>query len=269
MNLRVFAILFILLFFISLNGEVTNNFAYADFLKSEELYDLAIGEYYRSMYNGSKEDTTRALFGIAECYAKSHKFIEAAKTYEKLEDQEINWDAIKLHTFLLTDIKYYYESNKLIDKFIQALPKEKQDSLLIYKAVNLINLGKYNEAEETLNQISTDYPKSRALDIQAIMDESLPLKFKKSGKAVFFQAILPGAGYLYCKMPQTALATLVVNSLFGYTIMDNFKRGNTGSGVFFSVIGTGFYLGSIYGSLQAVSKYNKREMENFSNKIRP
>jgi hypothetical protein len=51
--------------------------------------------------------------------------------------------------------------------------------------------------------------------------------------------------------------------------MDNFKRGNTGSGVFFSVIGTGFYLGSIYGSLQAVSKYNKREMENFSNKIRP
>lgn len=251
------------------SGEISS-FKYADYLYESGLYELAIPEYYRTIYCGTDSDTIRGLLGVALCYTESGKYIEASGIYEQIEMRDkFNWNAVKNHTSLLTDIKHFYESNLVINKHINLFPIEHQDTLRLYNAVNWVNLGKFDKAKDVLSDISTGYPKLHAESLLGIMDEHLPLKNKNKTKAVLLQAILPGAGYLYCNMPQTALATLVVNSIMGFAMYDSFNKNNNGSGVFFSVIGIGFYLGSIYGSFQALDKYNNRELEKFSRKIQP
>lgn len=261
---------FLIICTIHLSGETSSRFGYADFLKNSKRYEIALAEYYRAMYQGAEEDTLRALYGIADCYENKQLYLEAASIFEQIETRNNdNWTAIYKHVVMLNKIRYFYESNIVIDKHLNLQSVGRQDTLLLYKTVNLINLGRYSDAKQTIGSITAGYPKTRASEISEVMNRNLPLKYKNKTKAFLLQTVLPGSAYLYCDMPQTALATLVVNSLMGYTIYDNFRQGNTGSGVFFSVIGTGFYLGSIYGSLQAVSKYNYRELEEFSIKIIP
>ncbi len=250
--------------------ESVNKHEFADYLYQSKLYEMAIPEYYRAMYNGSTADSIRSLTSIARCYANTLHIIESVNTYKKISDYDpTNWEASYSRALLLNQIHNFYESNTTINEVISKYAGAKQDSLRLVKAVNYINLGRYMESYDVLSEITTPDIKQRATRIKAVLDSNLPLKTKKNMHAVLLQAIIPGSGYLYCGMPQTALATFVVNSLLGFAVYDNFHKGNTGSGLVFSITAGGFYLGSIFGGLQAVSKYNNRLLENLSLQIYP
>jgi hypothetical protein len=254
----------------NLSGEALEKSGVANFLSSQGQYQSAIAEYYKSMYNGSRDDSIKAYFSIAKCNSEAGKQLEALHVYKQIEKlSPNNWQAISSHVKLLSDIHYFNESNRLIDSHLDIFSGAQQDTLLLYYGVNLINLGKYDEARVKLGSITNPHVRQRSISIVQVMDSHLPLKTKSATQAILMQAVLPGAGYMYCKMPQTAVATLLTNALMGYTTYDNFKRGNTGSGVFFSVFTTGFYLGSVFGSMQAVSRYNQDKLQKFKSKIHP
>jgi hypothetical protein len=69
---------------------------------------------------------------------------------------------------------------------------------------------------------------------------------------------IPGAGYLYAGRPATALASFVVNGLFFWTAYDFIAAKRYGAGATALVLGSGFYLGNIRGSMHAARAYNAK-----------
>jgi tetratricopeptide (TPR) repeat protein len=69
-------------------------------------------------------------------------------------------------------------------------------------------------------------------------------------------SIIPGAGYLYAGYKQTALASLIVNGLFGYATYQAFEQDNEGLGALLGIVSFGWYTGNIYGSVISAQRHN-------------
>lgn len=79
----------------------------------------------------------------------------------------------------------------------------------------------------------------------------------RSPKTAAWLATIPGLGYLYAGHPQTALSALIVLGALGGGTWQLFDSGNSGIGALTGFIGFAWYTGSIYGSYQAVDRYNR------------
>ena len=80
--------------------------------------------------------------------------------------------------------------------------------------------------------------------------------------------LFPGSGYAYLKMPQTALATFITLSLFGYTTHKSIESSNSFGSTFGGILFSGFYIGSIYGANQNAAKKRNLKLESEVFKIR-
>lgn len=86
-------------------------------------------------------------------------------------------------------------------------------------------------------------------------------KKKSIGAAGLYNAILPGAGYLYVGQTQSAVTALVLNSLFIWSSYHCFTHGHTAAGIILTSFEVGWYFGGIYGAKEAARFYNERLFE--------
>lgn len=86
-------------------------------------------------------------------------------------------------------------------------------------------------------------------------------KKKSIGAAGLYNAILPGAGYLYVGQTQSAVTALVLNSLFIWSAYHCFTHGHTAAGIILTSFEVGWYFGGIYGAKEAARFYNERLFE--------
>jgi hypothetical protein len=84
---------------------------------------------------------------------------------------------------------------------------------------------------------------------------------KSISKAQGFNALLPGAGYLYVGQKQSALTAFLLNSVFIAAAVHFFKHHHIAAGVIFTSLETGWYFGGIYGAGEAAKLYNERIYE--------
>ena len=94
------------------------------------------------------------------------------------------------------------------------------------------------------------------------------LSSMKSPRLAGALGVVPGAGYLYCRRPGDALAAFLFNSMMMLAAYEAFDNGNGALGAVISVVELGFYGGSIYGSVGAAHKYNKRQTAFFLDRLR-
>ena len=88
-------------------------------------------------------------------------------------------------------------------------------------------------------------------------------KDKKSvAKAQFYNAILPGAGYLYLGQKQAATTAFLLNGLTTFASYYFFKNDNIPAGVIMASIEAGWYFGGITGAKESAKLYNERIYEN-------
>jgi hypothetical protein len=98
----------------------------------------------------------------------------------------------------------------------------------------------------------------------AVLDRTDPgfCRFDRSPAcAGLLSTLIPGAGYLYADRPGTAIASLLINGLFAWSSYDFFSHKLYGAGATSVLLGSGFYLGGIRGSLRAASKYNETSLK--------
>jgi hypothetical protein len=69
-------------------------------------------------------------------------------------------------------------------------------------------------------------------------------------------AVIPGAGFLYTGRFHDAAAAFVVNTGLGLAAWKAFDQDNPALGTMVGLAGSGFYFGSIYGSISAAHKHN-------------
>ena len=113
-------------------------------------------------------------------------------------------------------------------------------------------------------ELAEEYPQEKYLqDILVAYD-----KEKKSiGKAQAFNALLPGAGYLYLGQKQSAITAFLLNGLFITAAYEFFHHGNTAGGIIFTSFEAGWYFGGIYGAAESGKLYNERIYEKITNPV--
>jgi len=252
-----------------LSQELVNINKFASQLMQDEEYYRAITEYKRAnSYYPDNNNFTQNLEAIARCYLLADHKIEAINSFKKvLQYDPVNQDAILSIVNTYSQISYFYESNNIIEEYLDIFKGEDRDLLLLNNSLNYINLEKYNQAEEVLNLVETQKYIKKSSEFKHILAE-LPLKQKKKSTAVISGLILPGSGYFYTGRNQTGFAALVVNLLLGYATYDCFQNDKQGLGIVSGVFFTSFYLGSVYGSIQVVDDYNKEIKINFIKKFK-
>ncbi|WP_139795687.1 tetratricopeptide repeat protein [Desulfocicer vacuolatum] len=80
---------------------------------------------------------------------------------------------------------------------------------------------------------------------------------EKSPFVAGITALVPGGGFLYCQRYQDALAAFIINAGLIFAAHQSFDRGDNILGGLLSVVESGFYGGSIYGSISSAHKYNR------------
>lgn len=97
--------------------------------------------------------------------------------------------------------------------------------------------------------------------------ESYRKEAKSIRKAEVFNALLPGAGYWYVGLKETAVTALLVNSLFIAAAAHFIDRGNGAAAIFTLSLESGWYFGGIYGAGLAAKRYNECLYERYAENI--
>lgn len=90
---------------------------------------------------------------------------------------------------------------------------------------------------------------------------------KSVRKAEMLNAVLPGAGYWYVGMKQTAVTAFLVNSLFIAAAAHFITHGNGAAGAITLSLESGWYFGGIYGAGLAAKSYNEQLYCTYAEKI--
>ena len=240
--------------------ESENIIKVADEFYKKNQFDFAIIEYERANLLYPKN----AMFisnqeRIAECYFKKGYFIESIKVHQSILDVKNNYlnSVLKIsHSYQM--MNQYRKSNSLINEYSDNFSGSKFDTLQIIKSSNYFALMKLDSAKFILKKISDKKLEMKVNKNIRIIKEFEQNTFKNPKLAKSLNIIFPGLGYLYIGLPETAVATFVVESLFLYstimTYQNNYSIGTLFGGLFF----TGFYFGSVYGAEQFAIKKKKR-----------
>lgn len=240
--------------------ESENIIKVADEFYKKNQFDFAIIEYERANLLYPKN----AMFfsnqeRIAECYFKKGYFIESIKVHQSILDVKNNYlnSVLKIsHSYQM--MNQYRKSNSLINEYSDNFSGSKFDTLQIIKSSNYFALMKLDSAKFILKNISDKKLEKKVNKNIRIIKEFEQNTFKNPKVAKSLNIIFPGLGYLYIGLPETAVATFVVESLFLYstimTYQNNYSIGTLFGGLFF----TGFYFGSVYGAEQFAIKKKKR-----------
>jgi len=128
----------------------------------------------------------------------------------------------------------------------------------LLRGVSLLYLNAGQEARKTLEDIPNSFYYENHLDKEFLIklsNESTSLK-KRSPLIAGISAFVPGGGYAYNGLWQTAASTLLLNTALYGSSLELRKNGLPISSAIVALISFGYHLGSIYGSISAVNQYN-------------
>lgn len=188
-------------------------------------------------------------------------------------------------------LSYYFGQRyqEVIDAFNNSKLSKVDDNFPAFQDLLVIlydsygQLGQEDKAQQILQIIQRYYPETyeKLLISSALLDADFPrlesfseqnpqltqlLDNYQSGeksvaKTKFFNAVLPGSGYLYIGQKQTALTAFLVNGLFIAAAVHFFQKGQIAAGIITSSFEAGWYFGGIYGAGQETKFYNQRLYE--------
>lgn len=108
------------------------------------------------------------------------------------------------------------------------------------------------------------YPTAAILDrLDGVAD--LP---RKEPALAGLLALVPGAGHAYCGRYQDALVALVLNGALGWAAVEAASNDSPALAGVLGLVGTGFYVGNIYGAIGAAHKANQETGRAFVEDIR-
>lgn len=199
-----------------------------------------------------KERRMQIEFHILECYFLAGKYQETVETFEfgAIRGATSAFPAFRdllvmlYESYLKTG---YPEKSKVI---MMLLEKGDPEGALELKLFTAIDEGDLPFAAT----ISDNTPAKE--DVQQFINLYCSCK-KSVCKAQAFNAILPGAGYLYVGQKKTALTSLVINTCFIAAAYYFFDHGNWGAGLFTTSLECGWYFGGINGAGLAAKEYNE------------
>jgi|TARA_B100001105_G_C22365942_1_gene432627 tetratricopeptide (TPR) repeat protein len=241
---------------------------FANQLYEEKEYFRAITEYKRlNSFFPDNPNYIQNKIMIVNCYYNAGHLIEAIS-----ELKELNIIYPKYFNFIyreakiLNEISHYFESNEIIQNNLNKFKQVQNDSLIYLSAINLFRLQKIDDSKEVLDKIiNSSSLYYVAQETKTYISNYDKLRFKNRKYAGYLNLVIPGSGYFYLGMEQTALATFFIESLFIGILNKSLQNNTTGTSMLTGFLFSGIHLGATYGAVEQADKLNKNIFKEFCN----
>jgi hypothetical protein len=260
--------LFLVLLLVSFNAISQNVFdeahtrKYASYLNASGQYELASKEYERLYFFDSKDDTLKA--NLMRAYRLSNK-VELAFQKRKMyypDSLVMPWISALEYSKVLFTLEKWNEGSA----FWNSVPSFKKQDAVIFEATKNVYTNKIALAR---NVLATQAFQENLVwqEYSTILAKST--KTKKPGLAGLLSVFVPGLGKVYAKDWKDGLLTFVFTASMGLQSYRNFNKHGFKDprGYIYGAIGSGFYLGSIYGSSQSAKNYNLKQIDQTKHEI--
>jgi len=156
--------------------------------------------------------------------------------------------------------------------YYKAIKPSHNNTLSNDKALMLVGLSfakenNWKDAQSNFSKISNNtFYYQYAIKNSDLMNDALSQKYKSKILAGFL-GVIPGLGYLYASHKQTAISSLLVNSLLMYATYTNYKDKNYGMTALVGTFSLAFYIGNIQGSVKSVQRYNNHIKDSYIKRL--
>jgi len=224
------------------------------FAKQFDLYQ-AITAFKRALIL-IPQNNPRALemqYEILFCYYLAKKYPEVIETFETSKLRAMTPEFPAYHDLLVILYEAYSaeDNTQAKDQILQLI--EASDP----KTSEELNLS-YNLAHGNIDVARALAPTNSGFEE---LLQSYESERKSISKAKSYNALLPGAGYLYLGQRQSAVTALLLNGLFIAASTLCFIHHNPAAGAIFASFECGWYFGGIYGAGEEAKFYNERLYE--------
>ncbi len=245
---------------------------------------MAEGEYYRAVTEYKKflflfpdsEKADYALFRVGLAHYRGEEYETAAHTFatvrERYGGSRIAADSGYFEGLSLWKLGRFDRAETAFDGVVTTYPASEVaplallgKSLVSFDAKN--NPGCRNELVRFLASYPKDPRADNVRETIALLDKNQPLPRKSPVLAGVLSAIVPGSGYMYAGRTGDGITALIVNGLFIAGTVVAIHQENYAVAAIVGGIGLPFYVGNIYGSANAATKWNIGVRKDLRGKI--
>jgi tetratricopeptide (TPR) repeat protein len=243
--------------------DTTHSRRFADYLFKSGQYQLAAIELERLQFMHPSDDSLKATLVRAYSLNKSHD--AALRTIGRLYPE-----TRPLPLPFSTLCAYNLIASGKPDSAMKMLSENQlltENHLLWYKGYAQMSTHQYKKALAQFAKTDTLPPS--LLKVKTLAAEGAAIRYKSPWLAASLSMVVPGSGKFYTGEWKDALISLVTIGLTGFQAYRGFSRQGSGStyGWIYASLGTGFYLGNIYGSFASAKRSNRRKLEKIKSKV--
>ena len=256
------------------NFDEKSLFKYADLCFKNQEFQIAVYEYKRFIYlfpdSIKKEE---AFFKTGISYFNLEKHEKAINTFNYIINKYYPSDFAIESYFYLSRIYYktnmYYKAiSNLFDLILICDNIDTKDLAYFNIGWIYIDQGLFEKAKKNFAAISPQNKKKFKLKSLSVKLEKHNLIKRKNPTVAGTLAIIPGAGFLYCKRYQDAFISFLLNTGLIFAAYESFDNDLNALGAVIAFTEFGFYAGNIFGSISSAHKYNKNAEKKFSSSLK-
>ncbi|MCP4688986.1 MAG: tetratricopeptide repeat protein [Desulfobacterales bacterium] len=256
--------------------EADAQFEYAERLLGSGDFAGAAGEYKRFVhFFPGDERVNTAMYQIGQAYFQEGAFQKAINAFYDLihrcEDDDPGMAARSRFQIVACHLKRNESGRALMvlrDVTLLARDVNTRDEAFYRSGWILLASGDWSGARKWFEKISGENRETYRLDALLSRLDAADSTPRKDPVTAGAAAIIPGGGHLYLGRYRDALIAFAINGALFACAYESFDNGNEFLGGLLSVVGLGFYTGSIYGSVSGAHKYNRAERDKFIDGIK-
>lgn len=249
----------------------------ADAFMAEGEYYRAVTEYKRFLFLfPDAEKADYALFRVGLAHYRGGEYETAAHTFATVRETYGNRgyaaDSGYFEGLSLWKLGRFDRAGAAFDGVVATDPASEYaplallgKSLVSYDQKNIP--GCRNELVRFLSSYPEDLRADNVRETIALLDKNQPLPRKSPVLAGVMSAFVPGSGYMYAGRTGDGITALIVNGLFIAGTVVAIHQENYAVAAIVGGIGLPFYVGNIYGSANAATKWNIGVRKDLRGKI--
>jgi hypothetical protein len=259
MNKKYWTILFLLLPVLAYSQNLYNSVnskKFANFLYNSQEYALAAAEFERISFLDSSD--FQSGYMLLKSYRKSQQYNKGLRRAESfLATPEFLTSKLQNeYVFLLIKNGSYSKAGQFLGEKSK-IPSGQKDFLQLSM---LLMYGDYQKAGIVGGNIG-ESADVKTVGLKRLASEAALIEFKNPGLSLVLSGVVPGLGKVYAGQWKDGLISFLFIGAAVYQAYRGFDKKGTSSayGWIYAGLGTGFYLGNLYGSYKAVNKYNHKQ----------
>lgn len=235
-----------------------NSLRFAQFLSQKGNHEMAILEWER--INMMQAGVDSFQLALIQSYRLSGKIEGGIKRFDLLFPAQAQNACSEDLAREMNRLLFLNKDFSRLSNFVntqQNLPEAYKESFRISYA---LREGQFEEARNLYASYGVEDPR-----LMLLIDQGENLKYKNKTLAVAMSTLIPGTGKAYLGNWQDGLVSLIFIAGTAYGSYRGFSQQGINStyGWIFGTISSGFYLGNIFGTAKAVTRYNQSVWDHY------